>query len=109
MVLVRKTNFFLGKTKKTIILDFGRIVSRKWFLFVFPRKKLVFLSKTIFSQEIVGFPLENQFFVENLVFHSKTKFFVAKSVYVICCLCALRSSVANKVLQCHSLLRFNPA
>ena len=35
VALGRKTNFFLGKTRKTIILDFGRIVSEKMFLFVF--------------------------------------------------------------------------
>ena len=51
MVLDKKTNFFLGKTKKTIFLDFGHIVSQKMFFLVFlvfPRKKLVFCSKTIF-------------------------------------------------------------
>ena len=48
MVLGRKTNFFLGKTKKTIFLEFGRIVSQKMVFLVFPRKKLVFLPKTIF-------------------------------------------------------------
>ena len=50
MVLGRKTNFFLGKTEKTILLDFGRIVYQKMFFclfLVFPRKKLVFRSKTI--------------------------------------------------------------
>ena len=41
-----KTNFFLGKTKKTIFLESGRIVYHFWF-FVFPRKKLVFLPKTL--------------------------------------------------------------
>ena len=35
MVLGRKTNFFLGKTKRTIFLDFGRTVSQKMFFFVF--------------------------------------------------------------------------
>ena len=35
MVLGRKTNFFLGKTKKTIFLEFGRIVSQKMFFFGF--------------------------------------------------------------------------
>ena len=51
MVLGRKTNFFLGKTKKTIFLEFGRIVSQKMVFLVFlvfSRKKLVFLPKTIF-------------------------------------------------------------
>ena len=48
MVLRQKTNFFLGKTKKTIFLEFGHIVSQKMFFLVFPRKKLVFRSKTIF-------------------------------------------------------------
>ena len=35
MVLGRKTNFFLGKTKKTIFLEFGRIVSQKMVFFGF--------------------------------------------------------------------------
>ena len=48
MVLGQKTNFFLGKTKKTIFLEFGHIVSQKMVFLVFPRKKLVFRSKTIF-------------------------------------------------------------
>ena len=51
MVLGRKTNFVLGRYQKTIILDFGRIVSQQMFFFVFgvlTRKKLVFLPKTIF-------------------------------------------------------------
>ena len=48
MVLGRKTNFFLEKTKKTIFLEFGRIVSQKMVFLVFPRKKLVFLPKAIF-------------------------------------------------------------
>ena len=97
MVLDRKTNFFLGKTKKTMFLEFGRIVSQKmFFLFFFgfswekvgflpktfvflgqswfscpkpsfPRKKIVFLSKTIF------------FLRKKLVFPSKTIFFQGKT------------------------------
>ena len=58
MVLVQETNFFLGKTKKTIFLEFGHIVSQKMvflFFFVFPRKKLVFRSKTIFFLEKIWF------------------------------------------------------
>ena len=35
MVLDRKTIFFLGKTKKTIFLEFGRIVSQKMFFCFF--------------------------------------------------------------------------
>ena len=35
MVLVQKTNFFLGKTKKTIFLEFGHIVSQKMVFFWF--------------------------------------------------------------------------
>ena len=34
---------------------------------------------------------------KQLVVHFKTKSFLAKSVYFICCLCALRVVVANKV------------
>ena len=54
MVLGQKTNFFLVKTKKNIFLEFGHIVSQKMVFFVswvFPRKKLVFRSKTIFFLE----------------------------------------------------------
>ena len=75
MVLDKKTNFFLGKSwfsvekptfsqekdgfgaknqlfprenQKTIFLEFGHKVSQKMVFLVFPRKKLVFRSKTIF-------------------------------------------------------------
>ena len=36
----KKLTFSLGRTKKTIFLEFGRIISQKMF-FVFLRKKLV--------------------------------------------------------------------
>ena len=67
MVLGKKTNFFLGKTEKTIFLVSDHIVSQKMFFLVFlvfPRKKLVFLPKPIF------FPRKK------LVFHAKTTFFL---------------------------------
>ena len=48
MVLGRKANFLLVKTKKTIILVSSRIVSQRMFFWVFPWKKFVFLPKTIF-------------------------------------------------------------
>ena len=67
------------------------------FYLVFPRKMLVFRSKTIFIPGKVGFPIQTMFPRKTLVFHSKTKFFPAKSVHFICCLCVLRISVANKV------------
>ena len=35
LVFLPKTIFFLGKTKKTILLEFGRIVSQKMFFFGF--------------------------------------------------------------------------
>ena len=47
----KKTNFFLGKTKqtkKTIFWETMRPNSKKMVFLVFPRKKLVFLPKTIF-------------------------------------------------------------
>ena len=50
MVLDRKTNFFLGKTKKTIFWETIWPNSKKMVFWVFPRKKLVFCLKTIFSQ-----------------------------------------------------------
>ena len=88
MVLGRKTNFFLGKTKKTIFLEFGRIVSQKmvfleekvgfsvqnhlgksWFFLpktiffpVFLGKSWFSCPKPSFSQEKVGFPVQNHFF-----------------------------------------------
>ena len=52
MVLGQKTNFFLGKTKKTTFVELGHIVFQKMsflFFFVFPRKKLVFGPKPSFS------------------------------------------------------------
>ena len=68
MVLGRKTNFFLGKTKKTIFLEFGRIVFSKDGFFggflVFPRKKLVFLSKNhLFPRKKLVFLSKNIFFL----------------------------------------------
>ena len=69
MVLGRKTNFILEKTKKTMFLEFGRIVSQKmFFLFFFG-----------FSWEKVGFSAQNHFFPRTkLVFLSKTIFFLGK-------------------------------
>ena len=53
MVLGRKTNFFLGKTKKkTKKTSFKTLCGqtpKKWFFLVFPRKKLVLDGKTNFS------------------------------------------------------------
>ena len=70
MDLGRKTNFFLGKTKKTIFLEFGRIVSQK----------MVFFGFFGFSQEKVGFSAQNHLFPrKKLVFLSKTIFFVGKT------------------------------
>ena len=74
MVLDRKTNFFLGKTKKTqktIFLRHYAARPQKDGFLVFPRKKMVFHAKTIFllgkswfstlkpsfSSEKVGFPV----------------------------------------------------
>ena len=56
MVLDRKTNFFLGqknqlfprKNQRTIFWETMRPNSKKIVFFGFPRKKLVFLPKTIF-------------------------------------------------------------
>ena len=110
MLLDRKTKFFLGKPKEHFFLEFGHKFTKRCFLFVFfdfrwffrskaiffPRKKLVFRPKSIFF--LWGF----------LVFHSKTLSLVAKSVHFICCLCAWRSSVANKV-PVSSVLGFDSA
>ena len=49
MVLGKNTNFFLGETKTTIILDFGRVVAQKMIFFGF-------------LQEKVGFPVQNHLF-----------------------------------------------
>ena len=42
MVFLPKTIFFLGKTKKTIFLEFGRIVSQKMVFFWFSLGKVGF-------------------------------------------------------------------
>ena len=49
LVFLPKTIFFLGKTKKTIFLESGPIVSQKMVSLVFRRKKLVFCAKPSFS------------------------------------------------------------
>ena len=66
MVFGRKTNFFLGKTKKNQKKNFLRHYAARH-QNLLPRKKLVFLSKTIF------FPRKE------LVFLSKTIFFLGKT------------------------------
>ena len=100
MVLGRKTNCFLGKTKKTIFLEFGRIVSQKiskpsFSVFLsktisFLRKKLVFPSKTIFflgktkkaiflvSDRIVS---QKMFFFVFVVFPRKKLVFLPKTIF----------------------------
>ena len=67
MVLDRKTNFFLEETKKIIFWATTRPKSKIMVVLVSPRKKLVFLPKTIFS---LG---------EKLVFLPKTIFFLGKT------------------------------
>ena len=62
MVLVQKTNFFLGKTKKTIFLEFGHIVSQK----------MVFFG---FSQEKVSFSVQNHLFLGKSWFFGPEPFF----------------------------------
>ena len=76
-----KTNFFLGKIKKTILLDFGRIVYQKMFFLVVPRKKLVFLPKSIFSLgKSWFFSRQNHLFPrKKLVFLPKTIVFPGKT------------------------------
>ena len=62
MVLGRKTNFFLGKTKKKHLLgNYAAKLQKDCFL-VFPRKKLVFLPKTIFFLGKVSFSAQNHLF-----------------------------------------------
>ena len=76
----QETNFFLRKTKNTIFVDFGRIVSQKMlflFFLVFPRKKLVSFPKPSFSWETVGFSRQSHFFPrKRLVFLPKTIYFL---------------------------------
>ena len=113
MVLGRKANIFLGKTKKTknkktFLGNYAAKVQNDGFL-VFPRKKLVFLPKTIFSlgntglgrktifvlgkrwfwhgnqffpREKVGFLHQNNPFPrKKLVFHAKTTYFLGKHLF----------------------------
>ena len=131
MVFEWKTNFFLGKGwfssgKSTFPKEKDGFGKENQF---FPRENqknhhfglwphsfpkddffLVFrlsLGKS-WSSTRSWFFTRKPFFQENLVFHSKTKFFLAKNVIFICCLCALRISIANKI-PVSSLLRFDPA
>ena len=81
----RKKLVFLSKTilktKKTIFLVSGRIVSQKMVFFVFPRKKMVFHARTIFFPGKVGFSRPNHLFPrKKLVFLSKTIFFPRKTL-----------------------------
>ena len=72
MVLGRKTNFFLGKTKKHILWDTTRPKSK---LMVFPRKKLIFHAETIFSLEKNWFFCSKPFFPrKKMVLVWKTNF-----------------------------------
>ena len=68
MVLGRKTNFFLGKTKKNNLFGvWPHSFPKDGFFLVFPRKKL-------------GFSAQNHLFHrKKLVFLSKTIFFLGKS------------------------------
>ena len=81
-VLGRTTNFFLGKTKKkTCFWSLaGRIASQRWFCWflgglsvqshLFPRKRLIFLPKTIFFLGKVVVSLQNHIFpTRECVFH----------------------------------------
>ena len=87
MVLGRKTNFFLGKTKKKqkkhLLGNYAAKLQKDGFL-VF-RKKLVFLPKTIFflgkswfwtekPSEKVGFGQKNQLFPRSKNFFLKNGF-----------------------------------
>ena len=45
LVFLSKTIFFLGKTKKTIFLESGRIVSQKMVFLVFPKKSWFFIGR----------------------------------------------------------------
>ena len=77
-----KNHLFPSESQKTIFLVSGRIVSQKmvWVFLVFPRKKLVFLSRTIFFLSKFGFPVQNHLFPrKKLVFLSKTIFFLGKT------------------------------
>ena len=71
MVLGRKTNFFLGKTKKHIFWDTTRPKSK---LMVFPRKKLIFHAETIFSLEKNWFFCSKPFFLGKNGFGMENQF-----------------------------------
>ena len=78
-----QNHLFPRENQKAIILESGRIVSQKnvflGFL-VFPRKKLVFLPKTIFILGKSWFFTPNHLFPrKKLVFLSKTIFFPGKA------------------------------
>ena len=70
MVLDRKANFFLAKTKKHMCWETIRPNSKKMGFLVFPRKKLVFHAETNF----VG--RKTNFFLAENGFGLKTNFFL---------------------------------
>ena len=101
---------FLGKTKKTTFLVSGRIVSQKIVFLVFPRKKLVFLPKTIFFQGKGGCLRQTNFFPEKSRYFTPRPSFSKQRVciYFMCCLRALRISAVNIRFQCHHYCDSSP-
>ena len=75
MVLEEKTNFFLGKTKKTkknIFWETIRQNSKKIVFLVFPSKKLVFPPKTqLFPRKKMVLEQKTNFFLGKRWFWSK--------------------------------------
>ena len=95
MVLGRKTNSFLGKTKKTIILDLGRIVSQKQFFLVFLPKTIFFLGKSWFSTRKPFFPRKTWCFTPRPSF-SQQRVCIS---FVVCARCELVLPIR---FQCHA-------
>ena len=113
LVFLSKTIFFLGKTKKTIFLVSGRLVSQKdlfFGFFGFPRKKLVFLPKAIFFLGKVGFSRQNHLFPKKsrYLISLQDQAFPSKECAFLLFLRALRLSAVNIRFQCHHYCDSSP-
>ena len=83
MAFGRKTNFFLGKTKKPKKSSFEKLYSqtpKKMVFLVFPRKSWFSFPNHLFPKEKVGVSRQNHLFPrKKLVFLPKAIFFLGKT------------------------------
>ena len=80
MVLGRKTNFFLGKTKKTIFWDTMRPDTKNVVFLVFPKKNGFGQENQPFPRQKMVWAWKTNFFIrKKMVLGRKTNFFLGKT------------------------------